>query len=192
MTCGLSFSIRDGSRSLPAVDFLMKAHELIQRLPEQFSGDLFQFLHASDKPAYKACMQILGSRRKLRPVILERKSRDERHAWMRNELARKSNDDASTEILQTWLFGAHQAMICEFLDALKIPHNGNGLVDSLPPQPPEAELKAAVEQLLKNHPTMAVQAYLYLFVEMDIADWPALKEILSNDARLSLEQPIEA
>lgn len=170
----------------------MKAHELIQRLPEQFSADLFQFLYTSDKPAYKACMQILGSRRKLRPIILERKSRDERHAWMRNELTRKSNDDASTEILQTWLFGAYQSMICDFLDALKIPHNGNGLVDSLPPQPPEAELKAAVEQLLQKYPATAVTAYLYLFVEMDIADWPALNEILANDARLSLEQPTVA
>jgi hypothetical protein len=167
----------------------MKAHELIQRLPEQFSGDLFQFLHASDKPAYKACMQILGSRRKLRPIILERKSRDERHSWMRNELTRKSNEDAATEILQTWLFGAHQAMICEFLDALKIAHNGHGLVETLPPQPPEEDLRAAVEGLVKNHPATAVSTYLYLFIEMDIADWPALKDILDSDARLSLAQP---
>lgn len=164
----------------------MKAHELIQRLPEQFAGDLFQFLYASDKPAYKACMQILGSRRKLRPIVLERKSRDERHFWMRNELTRKSNDDAATEILQTWLFGAHEAIIRDFLDALKIPHNGHGLVDTLPPQPPEAELKAAVEQLLEKHPAQAVTAYLYLFVEMDIANWPALEEILANDPRLCL------
>ena len=164
----------------------MKAHDIFQQLPESFAGDVFQFLYDNDKPAYRACVQVLSTRRKLRPVILERKSREERHLWMRNEITRKANEDASIEILQTWLLGAHKSMICQFLDSLKIPHNGHGLIDDLPAEPSEAAVTEAVEGLLKDYPRDAVAAYLNLFIEMDVAQWPTLEKILASDSRLCL------
>jgi len=167
----------------------MKAHEILHSLPPETSQGIFLALYENDRPAYRAALELLAKRRKLRPVILERKSRPERHAWLVAELSRKANDDIATEVLQTWLLGAHQAMVCEFLDQLKIAHNGHGLLETLPEQPSREELAAAVEKLLATHPADAVAAYLHLFVEMDIADWPALVEILQQDSRLCLHQP---
>lgn len=170
----------------------MKAYEILHQFTDENAGEIFQHLYEQDKPAYKACVQVLAARRKLRPVILERKSRAERHAWMRGELAKKINDDASTEVLQTWLLGAHQALICQFLDALNVPHNGNGLLETLPEEPDKAKVLEAIDQLFKNHSTVAVFAYLHLFAEMDIAEWPSLKEILNQDSRLCPAQPTPA
>lgn len=167
----------------------MKAHDILLQFSDDNAGEIFQHLYERDKPAYRACLELLASRRKLRTVILERKPRAERHAWMRRELARKSNDDAATEVLQTWLLGAHQALICEFLDTLDVPHNGSGLLESLPADPGTEKLQAAVDTIFQNHPAPAVTAYLHLFTEMDIADWPSLAEILDRDTRLSLTQP---
>ncbi len=164
----------------------MKAHEIFQRLPEEATGDVFHYLYSSDKPAYRACLQLLATRRKLRPVVLERKTRVERHAWLRSELSRKSNDDAATEILQTWLLGAHQALICRFLEGLGVAHDGHGLIETLPAEPERERLLAGVDGLLEDQPRAAVIAYLNLFCEMDIADWPTLKEILNEDPRLCL------
>jgi hypothetical protein len=164
----------------------MKAHEILQRLPEEAASEIFQYLYANDKPAYRACVQVLATRRKLRPVILDRKTRAERHTWMHAELARKSNDDAATEIFQTWLLGAHQEMICSFLDTLGVAHDGRGLLESLPLEPEKERLMKAVERLLQRQSRPAVIAYLHLFCEMDIADWPTLKEILNEDSRLCL------
>ena len=164
----------------------MKAHEILQRLPNEAASEIFQYLYQNDKPAYRACLQVLASRRKLRPVILERKTRAERHAWMHAELARKVNDDAATEVLQTWLLGGHQQLICSFLDSLGITHDGRGLLDTLPPQPQKERLQEAIDRLLENHSRSAAIAYLHLFCEMDIADWPTLKEIISEDSRLCL------
>jgi len=162
----------------------MKAHEILQQSSDESAGRIFRHLYDQDKPAYRASLQLLASRRKLRPVILERKARDERHAWMRVELSRKANDDAATEVLQTWLLGAHRAMICEFLDRLDVPHNGRGMLDSLPVQPDKEKLQAAISHIFQNHPPGAVAAYLHLFADMDLADWPALKEIFAQDSRL--------
>jgi len=167
----------------------MKAHEILLQFSDENAGEIFQHLYEHDKPAYRACLELLASRRKLRTVILERKPRAERHGWMRRELARKGNDDAATEVLQTWLLGAHQAMICEFLDTLDVPHNGKGLLESLPTDPGADKLQTAVDKIFQNHPAPAVTAYLHLFVEMDIADWPSLADILGRESRLSFTRP---
>jgi len=164
----------------------MKAHDILRSLPDDAACEIFQHLSETDKPAYRACIQIVANRRKLRPVVLERKSKAERHLWMRNELARKANDDAATDLLQTWLLGSHSALVCQFLDDLGVPHNGRGLLETLPAEPPRAKLQAAIDRLFATHPAAAVTAYLQLFVEMDIAEWPGLKEILQTDSRLCL------
>ncbi len=164
----------------------MNAHLIIAALPDAAALDILQRLHETDRPAHRACINLLAGRRKLRPVLLDRKSIPERNAWLRSELSRRSNDDTATEILQSWLLGAHGPMICQFLDLLHIPHDGKGLVETLPAQPDPAALQTAVATLLDNHPIPAVAAYLNLFVEMDIADWPALENIVAEDSRLCL------
>jgi hypothetical protein len=164
----------------------MKAHEILQRFADEAAAEIFQHLYANDKRAYRACLQVLAARRKLRPIVLERKTRVERHAWMHNELTRKSNDDAATEVLQTWLLGAHQQLICNFLESLGVAHDGRGLLETLPREPPKNRLLEAIDPLLENHSRLAVIAYLNLFCEMDIADWPTLKQILQEDSRLCL------
>ena len=164
----------------------MKAYEILQRFPDEAAAEILQYLYANDKPAYRACLQVLATRRKLRPIVLERKTRLERHAWMQNELARKSNDDAATEVLQTWLLGAHQQLICNFLESLGVEHDGRGLLETLPSEPPRDRLMDAIDPLLENQSRFAVIAYLNLFCEMDIADWPTLKQILQEDSRLCL------
>jgi hypothetical protein len=164
----------------------MKAYEILQRFPDEAAAEIFQYLYASDKRAYRACLQVLATRRKLRPIVLERKTRVERHAWMHNELARKSNDDAATEVLQTWLLGAHRQLVCTFLESLGVEHDGRGLLETLPNEPPEDRLMEAINPLLENQSRFAVIAYLNLFCEMDIADWPTLKQILQEDSRLCL------
>jgi hypothetical protein len=162
----------------------MKAYEIVRGFPAEAAAEIFQYLYAEDKRAYRACLQVLATRRKLRPIVLERKTRVERHAWMHNELARKSNDDAATEVLQTWLLGAHRQLVCNFLESLGIEHDGRGLLENLPEEPSKDRLEEAINPLLEKHSRFAVIAYLNLFCEMDIADWPTLKQILREDSRL--------
>ena len=165
----------------------MKVYEILQRFPDEAAAEIFQYLYASDKRAYRACLQVLATRRKLRPIVLERKTRVERHAWMHTELARKSNDDAATEVLQTWLLGAHQQLVCNFLESLGVEHDGRGLLESSSrANRPVDRLMEAINPLLENQSRFAVIAYLNLFCEMDIADWPTLKQILQEDSRLCL------
>jgi hypothetical protein len=56
-------------------------------------------------------------------------------------------------------------------------HDGNGVLQELPPEPSGETLEAAVGSLLQDRPAWEVFVYLNLFCEMDIADWPKLREL---------------
>ena len=164
----------------------MTSYEIFGRCSFPLANEIFVYLQEKEKPVYKAVIQTLASQRKLRPVFIERKPKPERHTWLHQALARKPADDLATQVLQIWLLGSQQPMICEFLDALQIKHDGKGVVDQLPAEPEPEKVQAAVNQLLEKHGSEAVTIYLHLFQMMDDAGWKHLSEILATDGRLVL------
>jgi hypothetical protein len=164
----------------------MTSYEIFGRCPFQLANEIFLYLYEKEKPVYRAVIQNLANQRKLRPVFIERKPRPERHTWLHQALARKPADDLATQVLQIWLLGAQQALICEFLDALQIKHDGKGVVDQLPPEPEPEKLRNAVDLILQHHSPEVVTIYLHLFLMMDDAGWKHLREVLEGDGRLRL------
>jgi hypothetical protein len=144
-------------------------------------------LNETNKAAYKGCMQVTASRRKLRPVFLERKPRAERHQWVQNALASPANEDLGLEVLQNWLLGSQRAVLADFLDACGITHE-DGLIDDIPPQPPREKVDAAVEAIAAQHSPLAVKIYLNLFQPGGAEAWPDLDALLVIDPRLALQR----
>src|SRR5260221_2703752 len=164
----------------------MTSYEIFGRCSSQLDNEIFVYLQEKEKPVYRAIIQNLANQRKLRPVFIERKPKPERHTWLHQALARKPADDLATQVLQIWLLGAQQPLICELLEALQINHDGSGVVDQLPPEPEPPKLQAAIGLILEHHSPEVVTIYLHLFRMMDDAGWKHLDEILGNDARLVL------
>lgn len=162
----------------------MTAYELFARLSPAESSEILEWLQESDRAAYRTCAGMLASRRKLRPVFVERKPKAERNVWMADNLGKPVNADLATEILQSWLLGAHGDMVCGFLDALKISHDGKGLLETLPQEPAVGEVDRAVGELFSTYPATAVLVYLNLFASMEMTEWPHLKKLVSTDPRL--------
>ena len=164
----------------------MTSYEIFGHCSSQLANEIFVYLQEKEKPVYRAVIQNLANQRKLRPVFIERKPKPERHTWLHQALARKPADDLATQVLQIWLLGAQQPLICGFLEALQIKHDGKGVVDQLPPEPEPPKLQAAIDSILEHHSPEVVTVYLHLFRMMDDAGWKHLDEILGNDARLVL------
>ena len=152
----------------------------------EVSGQLFAFLHEKEKPLYKATIETLAKQRKLRPVFLERKPREERHAWLKENIGRAQNQDVAAHLLQIWLVGAHAKLLCDFLDALGISHDENGTIDELPPAPDKAALQTAIDDCFSKHDPKVVVIYLHAFQALDEKGWPSLAELLAEDPRLAL------
>jgi hypothetical protein len=168
----------------------MKSHEIFQQMSPGLAAQIFAFLHAEQKPVYKAAIQGLANQRNLRAVFIERKPPGERFPWMQAALGRPLSDALGAHLLQAWLLGANKEMLCDFLDALQIKHEDDGTVEELPPGPPKEKIAAAVARLLEKYPAENAAVYLHAFREMDSAvQWPALDEILEEEPSLKLGNP---
>ncbi|HYJ04452.1 MAG TPA: hypothetical protein VEX43_04920 [Chthoniobacterales bacterium] len=153
------------------------------------AAQIFGWLHAEQKPVYKAAIQGLANQRNLRSVFVERKPPAERFPWMQAALGRKLSDSLASHLLQAWLLGANKQMLCDFLDAMEIKHDDDGTVEELPSAPPKEKIAAAVRGLLDKYPAESVAVYLHAFRDMDSAvQWPALDEILEEEPKLKLPQ----
>lgn len=164
----------------------MKSSELFQRLSPALVTQMFRYLQEHEKPSFKMSIQTLAAQRKLRPVFVERKPREERFTWLHGALSRPAAESIAANLIQMWLMGEHAALLCDFLDALSIAHDEKGGIESLPESPSAEQLRFAVDAVLAKHPAETVAVYLQSFQSMDIAGWPALGEILASDERLRL------
>src|SRR6187401_680344 len=165
----------------------MKAHELFQRMSPALAAEVFTFLHQEQKPVYKAAIQGLANQRNLRGIFIERKPRDERHAWMKNALSRPVSDSLASHLLQGWLLGANKQMLNDFLDALGIVHEEDGTVEEVPASPPKEQITAAIALLLGKYPAETVAIYLHAFRDMDSnVQWAPLNELLEATPELRL------
>ncbi len=168
---------------------VLKCHEIFERSSPELVHGIFLHLQEKEKAVYKAAIQNIAAQRRLRPVFIERKPKAERHLWLKGALSRKPAEEYAIQILQIWLLGAQRGLICEFLDALGIPHDGKGVVEELPAEPSRERLEAAVAALLQKHPAEVVAVYLHAFQAMDEHPWPGLARLLAEDRRLALGAP---
>ena len=162
---------------------MLKSHELLGFMSPALATEIVEYLFSSDKPSYRAMLNAVAEARKLRPVFLERQSREQRHATMLSTLTRPQLDPVAGILIRTWLVKKYTAMLTAFLDSLGIPHK-EGVVEELPATVEDGKLQAAVELLLGKFPAEVVAVYLNAFNDMNEANWPNLKSLLESDKRL--------
>ncbi len=164
----------------------MSPHEIFARMTAAQAATIFSHLFEKEKPLYKATIDTLAKQRKLRPVFVERKPRNDRFAWMREVIGRPVNDSVAAHLLQIWLVGSQSAMLCDFLDGLGIKHDENGTIEQLPDAPSREALEKVIDSLLAKHDPATVAIYLNAFQALDEKGWESLAEILAIDARLKM------
>lgn len=167
---------------------MLRPHEIFAQMPATTAREMFGFVFENEKPLYRATIESLATQRKLRPVFVERKPRNERFAWMQDALSRKTSETVAAHLLQIWLVRAHSKLLCAFLDGLGIKHDENGTIEQLPPAPKKAELVKVIDSLLESHDRAVVAVYLHAFQALDDKGWSTLDELLAEDPRLKLDK----
>jgi len=163
----------------------MTASELLSAISPTLAQRMLEEVHATDKELYRVALASAAQAKKVRPVFLERQARADRHRFMIAALARPDLNMVAGNLLSGWLVKNQQALLVEFLDSLKVPHQ-NGVVEDLPEKIDDAVLKNAVNLLLEKHPPEIVALYLHAFYSMNEANWPTLDIMLHEDDRLML------
>ena len=163
----------------------MTANEMFAEVSPALAVRIVEEVHATDKDLYRVALAGVAQARKVRPVFLERQSKAERFRTMATALARTDMQMIAGNVLSGWLVKNQQPLLIDFLTALHIPHQ-NGVVETLPATVEDQDLHDAVEMLLGKYPPEVVGLYLRAFHDMNEADWPNLKKLLSEDVRLML------
>jgi len=165
----------------------MTSHEIFGAIPQSLAIEILEYTFANDKVLYRATLEAIAQSRKVRAVFLERQPRTERHTLMIGALSRAALDLAADGLIRNWLLKKHSALLTDFLDALKIPHE-KGAVENLPPSVDDAVLQSAIEALLIKHPPEIVALYLHAFSDLNEARWANLQTVLQQDHRLKLKR----
>jgi hypothetical protein len=164
---------------------MLKCHELIGFVSPALAQEIIESTFGADKPLYRAVLAAVAEANRMRPVFFEKRPRVQRHAEMISALTRPRMEEAAANLLRGWLLKAENGLICEFLDALGIPHE-KGVVNDFPETVEDAKLGAAVDGLLAKHPGEKVILYLNTVQATGGVKWENLEKMLDSDARLQL------
>lgn len=170
----------------------MRAHQLIHAIGPDLQKEITGYLQTEQRAAYRAVMDNLAVQRKLRPVFLQKKTKEQQASWLLDQLGLKGNEAVAEQILQIWLLKGRPEMLAEFLDAIGVEHDGKGEVQELPEVIDPAKAKSGIERLLKKFPPGHVSLYLHLFQMQREGGWAGLTEAMSGFDAIRLQEPAAA
>lgn len=159
---------------------------LWQQIPEELVHEILLAVRDSDKKLYRVVVELTSRRLGIRQPKLLEMAKTERHQLSRRVLSLAQSEEISSLLFSRWLVHTRAPMLRAWLDALEIPHDGEGMVEEFPEEPRPERLQEALEGLLARFPTLDVAIYLRLFNEIEDVGWKGLEEILSGDERLRL------
>lgn len=165
----------------------MKAHELYTAVDPAFVTQILDWFRANDRNVYRSAVATLASKRKLRPVFIEKKSVAEQYAWIHKTLKINACDTIGEQILQAYLMAGQQSLLAMFCDGMGIPHDGKGsVVGDLPKKLDDARLTTTIDRLVDVFDPKLLTVYLHCFNMQVPGGWPELNEKLASDERLKL------
>ena len=161
----------------------MQAHLIFQKISPGLGRGIIQWMREQEKDVYKAAVQTLAQHRKVRPVYITQKHRDQQTDFLLESMKMKLTEGVGENVLQVWLMKGKPAMLADFLDSLGISHDGKGGVEGDLPEALDADKVAAgAETLLSKYPAEEVFVYLSLFQLQRPGGWPEIAAAIEKCA----------
>lgn len=171
----------------PSIKPPVKAHELYTQVDPAVVKEMLDWFRDNDRNVYKSAVATLASKRKLRPVFIQKKPVTEQYEWIHKTLKITACDSIGEQLLQAYLMAGQQSMLGMFCDGLGIPHDGKGsVVGDLPKGLDPEKLNATVDRLVDIFDPKMFTVYLHCFNMQVPGGWPELTAKLDNDERLVL------
>lgn len=158
----------------------MKPHQLFQAAGAEMQREIVAYLQNEQRPAFRTAINQLAIARKLRPVFLQRKSKEQQAAWLADQLRLKSSDSLAEQVIQVWLLKGQTKMLAAFLDAIGVEHKDGEVSADLPDDIDTKKAKAAIDSLLKKFPAKHVAIYLHLFQTQKEGGWAGLAAAMTE------------
>ena len=165
--------------------FHMLAYQIFQTIPADFAEIIFTYFRKEDRDTYKGAIERLAEQQKMRSVFITKQSPEKQVKLLTSACGRKQAESIAMHLLEQWLMGDRKAILIDFMDRMKIPHDGAGMAEKLPDTMDQAMVRSAVEEMRKTHPNREVALYLNVFQEQKEGGWPELSALLDADPWLT-------
>jgi len=165
----------------------VKAHEIYAAIDSAMVTGMLDWFRDNDRNVYKSAVATLATRRKLRPVFIQKKPLPEQYAWIHKSLKIAALDAVGEQLLQAYLMSAQQSLLAMFCDGMGIAHDGKGsVVGDLPKKIDAGRLDETVDKLVDLFDPKMLTLYLSCFNMQVPGGWPELTAKLEGDERLVL------
>ena len=160
----------------------MKYNEFFANMSPDLGAKILEYLREEQREAHKQVLAGLASKRKLRPVFVQRKPRDKQIEWLFSTLKLPMSAEIGEQVLSLFLMQGRNPMLGQFMDDLGI-ENEEGTVEDLPDTLNADKTKQAIDNLFEKFPDEEVVLYLHMFKGQAGGAYPEFDEILDRDPR---------
>ena len=165
---------------------MLNSFELLGFISSDLSNRILSDSAEDNREVYEATLAGVAKLRRMRPQFLKSQPKPARHKLMMESLKRPAFEKIASQLLRGWLITHQKDMLILFLDSLNIKHE-NGVVEDLPKDISNEELKSAITVLLGKNEREIVVLYLHAFQSMNDAGWTNLEIALETDERLQFD-----
>jgi len=156
----------------------MRSYQVFAGMTPERATAMMKVLAEKAPAVFDQAVHAASAAMKARPVYLRRQPLEKRAAAVRRALARVHANDVASEILAVYFLECRKELLIEWLDQAGLEHEDGTLKDDLPPQPPEAKLRKAVEAFRGVDADADRELLLHAFAAQDIVEWPQLDALL--------------
>ena len=169
----------------------MPTYPIWPALAPEAAHEIFLCAQETQKKLYRSAVDSLAKHMGLRPNRVLELPKTERHAAWARLLGHPQLEPLGFNFLCHWLIETQSPLLSAWLDALGVPHDGKGVVQTFPPEPSKEVQKKALDKVLGQFDAKKVSIYLRTFNEIEGVGWAGLDELIESDPRLALT-PIPA
>jgi len=164
----------------------MKSYEIFHKADEETANAILLWMREEERNVYRSAISSLAQIRKLRPQFVSQQPVVQQFKWLKTQLGLRSAAAVADNLLQIWLIRKYTPMLVQFLNALGIEHNGEGIVDELPQDLDSEKLLVAVDDLFSRFPQGIVSVYLQMFQAQRQGGFAALDSLLQSHPKVNI------
>ena len=165
---------------------MLSSFELLGFISSDLNNRILTDSAEDNRDVYETTLAGVAKLRRMRPQFLKSQPKPARHKLLIESLRRPAFEEVTSQLLRGWLIKHQKDMLILFLDSLNIEHE-DGVVEDLPKDISNEELKSAITVLLGKNEREIVVLYLHAFQSMNDAGWANLEIALETDERLEFD-----
>ena len=159
----------------------MRSYQVFAAMPPERALAMLRALSEKSPQMFRQSVDAAALATRTRPVYLRKQPFEKRSEAVRRALSRVAANALADELLAVYFLECRKPLLTEWLDRVGVAHDEGTLEEDTPAQPPQDQLREAVEAFLSKEDDPDRTLLLSAFAAQEAVDWPALEALIAQD-----------